>query len=181
MNNSWKVILISIGAVLALFLIGLFGVQSSQNRAIQLEEAVTETASDIEVQEKRRADLIPNLANCVKQYDAHEAELILAFADARSGATDPAGLTTKLNAVVEKYPDIKSATNYNQLMTELATTENLISKHRKTYNQAVSRYNAHCKKFPTRAFLNWTGYEVQEYEKINYGKKYEDAPVVFGD
>lgn len=73
-NTNWKVpVIIGVG-VLAVILMIVFGVQSSQNKAIALEEQVNTASSDIKVQEKRRVDLVYNLADCVKQYDKHEAD-----------------------------------------------------------------------------------------------------------
>ncbi len=69
--KNWKLPLIIVGTVLVLILSCVFGVQSSQNKAISLEEAVYTAESDIKVQEKRRVDLVYNLADCVKQYDKH--------------------------------------------------------------------------------------------------------------
>ena len=73
-KNNWKVALIVAVGIITIILLGVFCIQSSQNRAFTLEEQVNTADSDIKVQEKRRVDLVYNLANCVKQYDKHEAE-----------------------------------------------------------------------------------------------------------
>ena len=81
-----------------------------------------------------------------------------------------------LIAVLQKqYPDLKSNENYKQLMTELATTENLIASTRSNYNTWVSKYNSYVKKFPNRGILDMLGYEVQPFEKLNYDVS-SDAP-----
>lgn len=73
-KNNGKVVLIVAAGIVAIILLSVFCVQSSQNRAFALEEQVNTADSDIKVQEKRRVDLVYNLADCVKQYDKHEAE-----------------------------------------------------------------------------------------------------------
>lgn len=79
--KNWKLRLIIVGTVLAVALGCVFGVQSAQNRAISLQESVYTAESDIKVQEKCRVDLIYNLADCVKQYDKHESEILTGLAD----------------------------------------------------------------------------------------------------
>ena len=82
--KNWKLPLIIGAVVLSVILLGIFGVQSSQNKAISLEESVYTAESDIKVQEKRRVDLVYNLADCVKQYDKHESETLTGLADGMS-------------------------------------------------------------------------------------------------
>ena len=82
-KTNWKLPLIIGAGVIAVILLCIFGVQSSQNRAIVLEEQVNTAQSDIQVQEKRRVDLVRNLADCVKQYDKHESETLTAIAEGR--------------------------------------------------------------------------------------------------
>lgn len=82
--KNWKLPLIIVGAVVAVVLCCVFGVQSVQNRAISLEESVYTAESDIKVQEKRRVDLVYNLADCVKQYDRNESETLTGLADGMS-------------------------------------------------------------------------------------------------
>lgn len=79
--KNWKLPLIIVGVVFAVIVMFIFGVQSSQNKAIGLEEAVYTADSDIKVQEKRRVDLVYNLADCVKQYDQHESETLSGLAE----------------------------------------------------------------------------------------------------
>ena len=78
-KSSWKLILIIVAGILAVVMLGVFGVQSSQNKAFSLEEQVNTADSDIKVQEKRRVDLVYNLVDCVKQYDKHEADNVCSF------------------------------------------------------------------------------------------------------
>lgn len=169
--KNWKIILIVAVGILAVVLMIVFGVQSSQNKAIALEEQVKTAKSDIKVQEKGRVDLVYNLADCVKQYDEHEADILTAVADGRGQTGDIENVTTAITAVAEAYPDLKSNENYKTLMNELSMTENVIAEYRSNYNKQIKEYNRYVRKFPTRQFLGILGYEVQEYEYLDY-----DAP-----
>lgn len=171
-NTNWKVpVIIGVG-VLAIILMIVFGVQSSQNKAIVLEEQVSTASSDIKVQEKRRVDLVYNLADCVKQYDKHEADTLTAIVDGRGSTGDIENVTTAITAVTEAYPELKSNENYKTLMNELSMTENMIAEYRSNYNKQIKEYKRYVRKFPTRQFLGLLGYEVQEYEYLDY-----NAPV----
>lgn len=174
-NTNWKLPLIIGVGVIAIILLCVFGVQSSQNKAIALEEQVNTAASDINVQEKRRVDLIYNLADAVMQYDKHEAETLKAIAEGRGSTGSIENVTTAITAVAEAYPELKSNENYKTLMNELSMTENLIAEYRSNYNKAIKEYNRYVRKFPTRIFLNMLGYEVMEYEYLNYNVS-SDAP-----
>lgn len=174
-NTNWKLPLIIGAGVIAVILLCVFGVQSSQNKAIALEEQVNTAASDINVQEKRRVDLVYNLADAVMQYDEHEAETLKAIAEGRGSTGSIENVTTAITAVAEAYPELKSNENYKTLMNELSMTENLIAEYRSNYNKAIKEYNRYVRKFPTRIFLNMLGYEVMEYEYLNYNVS-SDAP-----
>lgn len=162
------IIVVSFLAVIGLC---VFGVQSAQNKAIRLEEAIGQADSDIKVQEKRRVDLVYNLADCVKQYDKHESETLTSLADGMSKGNNVEDAQMAIAAVTYAYPELKSNENYKELMNELSVTENLIAQHRENYNKSVTKYNNYVKGFPARMFLNWTGYEVQEVKRLDY-----DAP-----
>ena len=162
------IIVVSIVAVIGLC---AFGVQSAQNKAIRLEEAIGQADSDIKVQEKRRVDLVYNLADCVKQYDKHESETLTSLADGMSKGNNVEDTQTAIAAITYAYPELKSDENYKELMNELSVTENLIAQHRENYNKSVTKYNNYVKGFPARKFLEWTGYEVQEMKRLDY-----DAP-----
>lgn len=166
--ENWKLPLIIFGTVLVVVLGCVFGVQSSQNKAISLEESVYTAESDIKVHEKRRVDLVYNLADCVKQYDKHESETLTGLADGMSKGNSVEDVNTAIAAVTYAYPELKSNENYKQLMNELAITENMIAQHRENYNKSITAYNRHVKKFPTKIFLDWTGYEVLEFERLDY-------------
>lgn len=174
-----KMKLIVIIAVVAVVVVvcGIFAVQSPQNKAISLEEQIGTAQSNITVQEKRRADLIPNLVDCVKQYDKHEYETLKNVIEARGSSEDSVAkeIQTVISAIAEQYPELKSNENYKQLMTELSVTENLIAEYRSNYNYQVKGYRKYVKSFPARIFLNITGYEVVDYEYLNYDVS-PDAP-----
>lgn len=174
-NTNWKLPLIIGTGVIAVILLCVFGVQSSQNKAIALEEQVNTAASDINVQEKRRVDLVYNLVDAVMQYDKHEAETLKAIAEGRGSTGSIENVTTAITAVAEAYPELKSNENYKTLMNELSMTENLIAEYRSNYNKAIKEYNRYVRKFPTRIFLNMLGYEVMEYEYLDYNVS-SDAP-----
>lgn len=171
-NKNWKVMLIAAAGILAVILLGVFVVQSSQNKAIALEEQVSSADSDIKVQEKRRIDLVMNLVDCVKQYDKHEAETLKSVVEGRGKTGDIENVTTAITAVSEAYPELKSDSNYKELMNELSITENLIAEYRSNYNKQIKEYNRYVRKFPTRTFLSLLGYETQDYTYLDY-----DAPV----
>lgn len=173
--NNLKLAIITVCLVIAVALMGFFGVQSAQNKAISYEESVYTAQSDIKVQEKRRVDLVYNLADCVKQYDEHESQTLSDLAEGMSNGNQVEDVNTAIAAVTYAYPELKSNENYKQLMTELSTTENMIARHRENYNQSVTDYNRYVKKFPTRIFLDWTGYEIQKYKRLDYDAP-EDAP-----
>jgi LemA protein len=168
--KSWKLIFISVAVVIAASLMVVFAVQGIQNKAINFEEQITTAQSEIKIQEKRRADLIPNLVDCVKAYDKHEYETLMNVIKARGTSSDAAidEITTMINAVAEAYPQLQSNTNYQQLMTELSVTENLIAQTRSNYNTWVTKYKSYVRKFPNKGILEMLGYEVQEFEKLTF-------------
>ena len=179
--NRWKLVLIILVGILAVILLCVFGVQGAQNTAFSLEEQVNTAQSDIKVQEKRRVDLVYNLADCVKQYDRHEAETLTAIVQGRGSAGDIENVTTAITAVAEAYPELKSNENYKELMNELSMTENLIAEHRSNYNKQIKEYNRYIRKFPTRLFLNILGYEAQDYNYLDYNAPVDAPQNLFGE
>lgn len=135
--KNLKLVIIIVAAVLAVIVFGIFAVQGFQNTAISLEEQVETAASDIRVQEKRRIDLVYNLADCVKQYDAHEANTLKDIVEGRASSSSMDDVQMAIAAVSEAYPELKSNENYKELMNELSITENLIAEYRSNYNAQV--------------------------------------------
>lgn len=173
--KNWKIALIGVVGVVAIGIMCILGTQSVKNKAIGMEETIETAKSDIQVQEKKRVDLVYNLADCVQQYDRHEAEVLQNLADSRGKGGDIENVTTSIQAVAEAYPELKSNEQYKTLMLELTTLENEISQYRQAYNKAVERYNRYTRKFVPGICLNLTGYEKQEYQRMMFDAP-EDAP-----
>ena len=153
----------------------VFGVQSSQNSAIAKEQIVESAESDLNAEYNRRNGLLRNLAEAVKSYDKHEAEVLVQLSEARTPKEGNGNVNASLylKGVVERYPQLRSIENYDRYMSELAMTENRIDSHRTYYNAGVKDYKRYVRSFPTRMFLDWVGYEVKEYNYL----KFENAPV----
>ena len=152
-------IVVAVVVLLVLWLV------TSYNRLVRLNISADEAFSQIEVQLKRRADLIPNLVETVKGYAAHEKSTLDAVISARAKATSATGisdvaaadgqLTTALRgllAVAESYPDLKASANFLALQEELSTTENKVSFARQFYNDTVRSLNQAVKTFPSSLF-----------------------------
>ena len=180
--NKRTLIIIGIVVAVVLMIVGIFA--TTNNRAISLEEQILAADSDIQVQEKRRTDLIYNLVDCVKEYDKHEADTLLAVVDARKDGSDVDidEVTTQISVVAEAYPELKSSDNYKELMNELAITENKIAEYRSTYNNQIRAYNKYVRKFPHKQILSLMGYETVEYQYLQYSED-DKKPVtnLFGD
>lgn len=181
MKKDTKLILIVLAGILAIVLLCVFAVQSTQNKAFTLEEQVNTAQSDIRVQEKRRVDLVYNLADCVMQYDKHEAETLTAIVEGRGSSGDIENVTTAITAVSEAYPELKANENYKELMNELSITENLIAEYRSNFNKQVKEYNRYVRQFPVRLFLNILGYETQSYAYLDYNAPVDAPQNLFGD
>lgn len=182
-ENKGTWIIVGIVAAFVLLIAGIF--VSTNNRAVSLEEQVFTADSDIQAQEKRRTDLIYNLADCVKEYDKHEAETLLNVVEARGNngsTTDIENVTTSIAAVAEAYPELKSNENYKELMNELSTTENMILQYRTAYNNEVRAYKKYVRKFPHKQILGVMGYEVINYDYLEYSEE-DRQPVsnLFGE
>ena len=175
-----KKVLVIILALVGVVLLSIFAVQGVKNRAISYEESIEQADSYVKAEEKRRFDLIPNLVECVKAYDEHEYKTLIELAKARSNGSDAdvKEITTQIAAVVERYPDLKSQKNYQDLMNELALTENKIVEVRKAYNQQVTRYKRFVRQFPSKQLLSLTNYEVLDYERLEFENSSVDAPKV---
>jgi len=167
------IILISGIAVVGI-LIAMFA--SSYNSFVTAEEDVDQSFSQIETQLQRRADLVPNLVNTVKGYASHEESVISDVTEARANlanANSPqdqatandelTGALNRLLVVVENYPDLKANENFQQLMDELAGTENRIAVARKDYNEQVSGYNKKVKQFPGAMIAGLFNFDEKEY------------------
>lgn len=179
-----KNVLIGIGigaAVILLFFCIAFGVR---NGAINREEDVQTAQSNVAIQEKRRTDLIYNLADCVKSYDKHEYKTLTDVVEARNNGKDVnvENISTEIKAVAEQYPELKSDMNYQELMNELSVTENHIADYRSAYNTTVKSYKKYTRTFPNTMFLNMTGYDKEDYGYLKYSEE-DSKPIsnLFGE
>lgn len=174
-------------------IVGLFLV-AAYNGLISLRTRSEEAWSDIDVQLKRRYDLIPNLVQAVKGYAKHESSVFEKVTEARSAAMNAKGvkdqqaaenqLTDALKsvfAVAESYPDLKASDNFLQLQGELTDTENKIEASRRFYNANVRDLNIKIQSFPTNIIANMFKFtkkdlfeaDASEKEKIKAAPKIE--------
>lgn len=162
----------STGLIVLIIVIGLaFLAISIYNKLISLKNKVEEAASDIDIQLKRRYDLIPNLIETVKGAGKYEQETLEKVIKARQTAIDTSGLgedrmiaenalsgaLKNLFALSESYPDLKANSNYLELQRELTNTEDRILASRRFYNQVVNDYNTTQDTFPTILFKSLAG------------------------
>ncbi len=168
------------------------------NEMIRLDENVQSAWGQVENQYQRRADLIPNLVNTVKGYAAHEQATFIAVLEARAKATqvvidadhlDAASLKrfsaaqgelssalSRLMAVSESYPELKSSENFLMLQSQLEGTENRIAVERKRFNEAAKTYNGYVRGFPRSILAQASGFERRNYFEADKGS--EKAPNV---
>jgi LemA protein len=156
-------------------LVGLYAV-FSYNGLVSLRNRIENAWAQIDVQLKRRYDLIPNLVETVKGYASHERETLDAVIEARnagmnaSGPHDQAeaenqitGALKSLFALSEAYPDLKANQNFAQLQEELTGTEGRIAYARQFYNDTVYRYNTKIQSFPSNVLANAFRFSEREY------------------
>jgi len=159
-------------AVVALLLIGVV----IYNRLVQSRNRVDNAWGQIDVQLKRRYDLIPNLVEAVKGYAAHEQETFEKVIEARNraqGASSPAeqaeaenmltGALKSLFALAEAYPQLRASENFASLQAELSDTENKIAVARQIYNDTVLTYNNQVQTVPSNIVAAVTGFKAREY------------------
>jgi len=165
--------LIVIGAIVAAIVLYLLGIY---NGLITARNRVRESWSGIDVQLKRRSDLIPNLVEAVKGYAKHEKEVFENVTKARSallGAHDAkeaaaadnmlTGALKTLFAVAENYPDLKASENFKQLQDEISDTETKVAAARQFYNSNVLDYNTKIQIFPNSVFASTFGFQPSEF------------------
>lgn len=167
-----KTVVIVIVAIVAAILAIIVGVASVAGNAIAYEEKVTEAKSNIKVAEKRRADLLPTLADAIKSYDKHEYNTLMDVINARKEQSsiitdeDINQINNSIKLVMEDYPQLSSNPNYKEFMKESSITENNIRDMRNAYNKTVSRYNTYTRHPIRKFFLSLTGYERVDFEKL---------------
>ncbi len=160
------------GIIVAVILILVFWFVGTYNSFVTRKKRVENAWSQIDVQLKRRHDLIPNLVNAVKGYMKFEKETLEAVINARAKAVsggsiderikaegELSGALSKLLAVFERYPELKSNQQVSQLMEELTSTENRITYARQFYNDTVMKYNTSLEIFPSNIIAKMFGFK----------------------
>ncbi len=179
--------LLAIPAALILWLVGIF------NGLVRLRNRVKNAWSQIDVQLKRRHDLIPNLIETCKGYMKHERETFEAITKARNlaaqssgGVADQANAENQLSqalsnfyVVVENYPDLKANTNFLQVQEELTSTENKIGFARQFYNDETMKFNTKIEMFPSNIVAGMFNFKQAEFFEIEEAKEREVPKVSF--
>jgi LemA protein len=172
----WAVIIV-LAILLLSFIVIYNGLVSLKNRS-------KEAWSDIDVQLKRRYDLIPNLVETVKGYAKHEREVFEKVTSARASAIQASGVKAQekaenqltgalksIFAIAENYPDLKASENFKELQGELTDTENKIEAARRFYNANVRDLNIKCESFPSNIVANMFNFEKMELFEIEESQR----------
>ncbi|SFG48244.1 LemA family protein [Sporolactobacillus nakayamae] len=175
-------IIIAILAIIVIYFIAQY------NGLVKLRNWVQESFSQIDVQLKRRHDLIPNLVETVKGYAKHEKETLNQVIEARNGLISGTpqqrieadnqieGALKSIFALAESYPDLKANQNFLQLQEELATTENKVAYSRQLYNKTVKDYNIKRESFPSNIIAGMFNFKREELLTIPEAER--DVPKV---
>ena len=177
--------------VIVIAVAAIYGV-SIYNSLVRLRNQVKNAWSQIDVQLKRRHNLIPNLIETVKGYMTHERDTLENITKARSAAVDASsigdkskaesqlsGALGKFNLVVENYPDLKANQNFLSLQEELTSTENKISFSRQSYNDQVLFYNNKIEMFPSNLLAGMYHFMKEEFFEIDVEEEREVPKVKF--
>jgi LemA protein len=182
------------GLVIVLIIIGVVAVAAIgiYNGLITLRNRADNAWAQVDVQLRRRYDLIPNLVETVKGYAAHEKETFQKVTEARSQAINAgtvaeqgkaenmlSGALKSLFAVVESYPDLKANQNFLMLQEELAGTEGKISYARQFYNDTVMKFNTKQQVFPSNIIAGMFNFQEKEYFEIEEAEAKEPVKVEF--
>ncbi len=184
-------ILVGVGVIILLWIIGAF------NSLVRLKNRVNEAWSDIDVQLKRRYDLIPNLIEAVKGATKHESETLMKVTEARTAAMNThdskdatleqkakaenmlSGALKTIFALSENYPDLKANQNFLQLQDELSDTENKIQASRRFYNGNVRDFNIKIETFPSNMIAGMFGFKIREFFEVSDAKERDNVKVKF--
>ncbi len=181
------IIIVGILIVLVCYVIGVY------NKLVNSRNKVENQWSQIDVQLKRRADLIPNLVETVKGYAKHESDTLEAVVDARSKATSAktvnekieannelSGALSKLLVISESYPELKANENFLSLQTELSETEDKITYARQFYNDSAMNFNNLVEMFPSNIIASIFGFKKFDFFKVEEVER-EVPKVSFND
>jgi LemA protein len=165
----------------------------SYNKLVRLRNEVDQGFSSIDVQLKRRADLIPNLVESVKAYAAHESSVFQKVTEARAATLAATTLPAKAAAdalmqsaltgllgIAEAYPELRAVESFKALQAELSDTENKIAAARRYYNNTVRRYNTALQQVPTNVIAGATGFQRREFYRIEDDADREPVAVKLG-
>lgn len=179
-------VLLGLAVLVGFFLVAIY------NRLVRLRVRTQDAWSGIDVQLKRRYDLIPNLVETVKGYAKHERETLEAVIQARQAGINAktvpeqaqaenmiTGALRQLFALSEAYPDLKANTNFSQLQEELSSTENKIAFSRQHYNDTVSQYNSALEVFPNNLIAGSFGFSRRDFFEMEDPAQREAPQVSF--
>lgn len=165
---------------------------SYYNRFVTLANRIDNSLSQINVQLKRRSDLIPSLVETVKGYAKHEKGIMKEVSDARKALVSAKGLEKKMKAngalenalgklfaIAENYPQLKADNNFLELQRELSSTEDRVAYARQNYNDSILRYNVLCEKFPGVIFAGIFGKKKREYIKLESPEEAKKPSIKF--
>ncbi|MDH4104340.1 MAG: LemA family protein [Thermoleophilia bacterium] len=182
----WLLVIVGLVLLVGLMLVALY------NRLVQRRNRVDNAWAQVEVQLKRRWDLIPNLVESVKGYAAHERGTFEAVTEARTAAQNaktPADTAAaegilgaalgRLFALAEAYPELQADENFRQLQTELAETENRVAVSRQVYNDSVLTYNNTVQTFPGLMIAGPFGFSIREFFEVEDDTQREAPKVDF--
>jgi len=173
-------LVVVVAIIIIIFLVGI----GLYNSIVSLRNRIDNAWAQIDVQLRKRYDLIPNLVETVKGYAAHESQTLEKVIQARSIGMDAKSVTDQakaenmitstlksLFAVAENYPNLKANENFLQLQEELSGTESKIAYARQFYNDSVMGYNIKVETFPTNFFANMFGYKKRDMFQAPEGEK----------
>jgi LemA protein len=185
---------IALIVIVAILLVSVLYYIGKRNSIIASRNRVDESWSGIDVQLKRRHDLVPNLVETVKGYATHESQVFEKATKARAeamsarsvGDTSKAeqklsGALTDLRAVAENYPQLRATENFQQLSRNLSELEDEIQAARRIYNSNVQSYNTSIQQFPGSVIASWSNFTAREYFEIEDASQREPVSVSFGD
>jgi LemA protein len=186
--------MIALWVIIGIIVVLLIAFVATYNGLVRLRNQVKNAWAQIDVQLKRRYDLIPNLVETVKGYMKFERETLEAVTKARnvavqassSGAAERgkaegelSSALTRLLAVVERYPDLKANQSFLDLQEQLTSTENKISFSRQYYNDSVLRYNNQTQMFPSNVIAGMTGFKAGEFFEVEAAEERKAPKVSF--